>query len=277
MTVESFSFTTLQQAFPLPVITHNPAKKATLGQEMTLSATVVHSGTKTVTLYYRLGGRSSFNSITMTELGNNLYEGTIPSEAITENGLEYYLAVTDELNRLTTHPATTPTINPYTIIVYIPTLANPYFTPAKSYRMLSVPFDLDVKSPAAVLTNNLGVYNKTEWRLFRYQGTQNMEYTMGIQDFSPGRGFWLITKSVKAIDAGPGYSITSDQNFVIELQSGWNMIGNPFAFTVNWSEVIKTGTVEAPVTYTGAGNDTEGFVYNRTQLVPWKGYIVIFY
>ena len=71
---------------------------------------------------------------------------------------------------------------------------------------------------------------------------------------------------------GSGKSITTEESYVLTLAPGWNQIGNPFIFPVKWSDVIVNGDIQAPVIYEGEGRNVDGYRYNQTQILPWKGY-----
>ena len=70
---------------------------------------------------------------------------------------------------------------------------------ASTYWMLSIPFNLADGDAEVVLGDDLGPYDKSKWRLFRWKNGAYEEYP-NIDDFTPGRGFWLITKDEKTID-----------------------------------------------------------------------------
>ncbi|MCK5119878.1 MAG: choice-of-anchor D domain-containing protein, partial [Candidatus Latescibacteria bacterium] len=149
----------------------------------------------------------------------------------------------------------------------------PEVTRAKTYGMISIPLTMTNGSAEWVLGPVLGAYDKALWRLFRYQNEKYVEYGGGIAPFSPGRGFWLITRENVRLYAGPGRSAianTPEGDFKITLQPGWNMIGAPFDFPVAWSQVDLGGkNVEPPVAFDGMA-----FRYNQTTLEPWQGYAV---
>ena len=227
------------------------------------------------TLFYRKGGSASFLSVIMTP-GSNGYEAIIPEDAVTERGIEYYVQAVDSAGNSTTHPPVNPTTAPHMIQTVFNVLKCPYPTPVNRYRMISVPGDLDDSTPAAVLEDNLGVLNRSEWRLLRGRNGVYMEYGIDeITGFEPGNAFWLITRGTKTWDAGSGQSISTGRNTVLTLTPGWNQIGNPFAFPVAWQDVIKNGNIEAPVGFDNSETDsTAGYRYNQNVLVPWKGYCV---
>ncbi|MBN2093732.1 Ig-like domain-containing protein [candidate division KSB1 bacterium] len=272
---ETYSFTT-EKFYELPVFIHNPTTIAVQGKEISLETIVreVNNYPK-VYLYYRPGGVSQYDSLEMQSDGESQYNGTIPGTIVTERGVEYFMSARSTQGMEKTDPLLKARVNPHVVRVYVNNLIRTEMTPPGSYRLISIPLSLESSRISQVLADDLGAYERTIWRLMRLQNGNYQEYTVGdIEDFAPGKSYWLITKNAAQIDAGPGYSTATDTNFVIQLQPGWNMIGNPFAFPVKWDTIIHQGDVEAPVSYTGQGNDAQGFVYNQKIMSPWEGYLV---
>lgn len=259
-----------------PTIIHTSTATASIGQDLAIGSSISDNmSVSSATLYYRQGGALTFSSALMDDIGGDTYQGTIPAAWVTERGLEYYISAADLSGNSTTSPSVNPTTSPYVIQVAYSSFTCPYTTPANSYRMISVPSNLDNASPGSVLVDNLGSHDRSEWRLIRDQNEAYVEFGVGsIQSFNPGYGFWLITRSAREWGVGSGKSVTTSGNFSITLTPGWNQIGNPFAFMVNWNDVTGTDHVENPVGYEGTGNNTSGYRYDQSQLVSWKGYYV---
>ena len=80
-----------------PVLTHSVIKKAKMNTRITVSAdasdNIAVSG---VVLYYRTAGAEKFKSVDMMNTSGTRYVGTIPASAVTADGVEYYLAASDE-------------------------------------------------------------------------------------------------------------------------------------------------------------------------------------
>jgi hypothetical protein len=264
-----------------PLINHFRVSSATSGQSQTIPATITDIfGIFSAVLYYRMGGASVYASVPMDNTSGTAYEGIIPNTAVTERGVEYYFTVKDSAVNMRTFPPTNPQDKPQVIQVINSNLAFANPTPAKAYRMISIPFDLDNESASSVFSNEFpGAYDQVQWRLLRYVDPQtNIEFSnSGFPPLAPGAGFWLITKDAKNLDAGAGKSVSTDKNYPIVIPPGWSQIGNPFAFTVNWSDVIKKGNVvDSLMGYKGSLNEATGYEM-RTQLVPWEGYFVYNY
>jgi len=226
-------------------------------------------------IYYRAGGSKNYFPILMSRQSGDLFSGTIPANEITERGLEFYLYAADNSGAVRTVPEVSPVSAPHRLRTYIETKAFPTTTPAQVYRLITVPIDLTDGQPDAVLTDDLQTYDRNKWRLFQRQQNAYQEFTFtDFLNFTPGRGFWLITREAQQLDAGPGYSVLTDTNFVIQLQSGWNLIGNPFSFPVSWDSVVQHGRTELPVAFGGNQNTAQGFRYQQTTLNAWEGYAV---
>jgi len=274
----STEFTVTVNQLSVPQIIHSPVLLAPSGRSQPISATLTdNNGIQSALLYYRMGGTLTYASLAMTKLSGDVYQGVIPAGVVTERGFAYYFSVENTVTIKATFPATNPEDMPQLVQVNNSNFVFSTPTRAKAYRMISIPFDLNDKSPASVLGDDFGgTYDDKQWRLLKYLNGTNVEFgNPNFANFEPGTGFWLITREAKILDAGAGKNVTIAQNYVITLPTGWSQIGNPFAFTVNWSDVVKGVNVEDKlVGYQGSNNDTTGYDYERTQLVPFEGYFV---
>ncbi len=261
-----------------PQVSHTAVTTALTGTSVAIAASLSDNlgVIQSAKLYYRAGGAASFDSTNLNNAGGSNYQGTIPMGALTTRGVEYYFSVQDRVGNTRTFPLSNAKARPQVTQVTSNNLAFASPTPPRAYRMISVPFDLDNSSVPAVL-EELGTYDDRQWRLLRWLNDKYLEYTLNpdLPSFEAGNGFWLITKESKILDAGAGKSVTTAENFKITLPVGWSQIGNPFAFSVNWSEVSKPASIENNlVGYSGNTNMASGYDYARTQLVPFEGYFV---
>ena len=81
-----------------PNIYHSPVRTAYTDSALMISATVTDNlGLRTVTLYYRAVGETTWRSTEMTAV-NSRYTGRISAEYLTTDGLEYYIAATDGIS-----------------------------------------------------------------------------------------------------------------------------------------------------------------------------------
>jgi ligand-binding sensor domain-containing protein len=170
------------------------------------------------------------------------------------------------------------------------------------YSFISIPYVLgSSRTPTSAnqittVLKNLGSYNPNKWRLFQIKNNQYLEYPDFIPAdslfFKPGIAFWLIAndavelnlQNVTATPATTGTGInTTVANYRITLKPKWNMIGNPFAYSVQWSDILNTTSItstsiQAPVVYNVKWKESNGLIepysYNISTLEPWRGYFV---
>jgi len=172
-------------------------------------------------------------------------------------------------------------------------------TDISAYQMISVPLDLENEAPLVVL--GFEKCDSAVWRLFRYDSSMVTETSEvgdcheydcntydAYMDFKPGRAFWLITTAKELMLNVMGNPVPTDTQFSIFLQSGWNQIGNPFAFDVDWinTSVIDENGQEKPINQqdliefdpianTSLWEWGEEGGYDRPQIMkPWHGYWV---
>jgi hypothetical protein len=109
----------------------------------------------------------------------------------------------------------------------------------KDYTIFSIPYAL-ADNDIVDIFDELGKYEKFNWRLLRYQNGKNTDYTEGLTKIEPGKGYWFnaLTKTDVAIGAGTVTQINGSEPFKLRLEKDWNQIGNPFTFNIDWSDVI---------------------------------------
>jgi hypothetical protein len=268
-----------------PNIDHTPVTTAPIDTPIPMEATISDTqGIIGARLYYRTAGDADFTYAGMTKSGNT-YRATIPADRVTGRGVEYYLWASDGFNEKT-DPAGGAD-DPYSIqVTYTDDGIDPG-APQDSghtvadYRLFSVPTDYGDAggTPAFVLEDDLGPYDRKEWRLARYQDGSFVEYTIGdIENFKPGRSYWLIVAIPDiTLDSGAGRSPDTDDPYPIPIDPEWNQIANPYAFDVAWSDVTDlddnssiVGLLQDPVGYEGS------YDYDAEVLESWKGYWVHF-
>ena len=226
------------------------------------------SGVDSATVYYRTGGERGFSILEMS--GDTTFTATLsPTTQILHRGLELYIKVVDGAGNIWQSPH-------YTIAGKIAGkgIKRPGLTLRKKYQMISLPMYPEDPSPSAVLGDILGPYDDTKWRLFWWD-PRKKTYTEcpDVPPFTPGRGYWLITRDPKELYTGPGVSVPPD-TFEVTLQPGWNMIGCPFAFPVGWNEVEGHETLlpELPRACTVVDGKYE--FPDQYVLRPWQGYAI---
>ena len=267
-----------------PSISHTTTAVVDEGQSITIQAQIQDDRQVVeAVLFYKQSGKRNYQILPMTNAGN-AYRATLTAALISTRGLDYYLRASDGSN-FSYHPAANWDTKPNHISVRIIGAGNqgmskdeaqPGGSAQSAFRMISLPLLLENSQPQAVLEDDLGRYDRTQWRLFLYNSLSGgyAEFP-SINPFAPGKAFWLIVREPnKRIDSGIGTTVAANQPFQIALQPGWNDIGNPFVFPVNWRDVkVVQGDstqIMGPYTYRG-----QWLLPNQvTTLSPWEGYAV---
>ncbi len=80
-----------------PVVIHNPLKKAEAGKDIKLSAEIYENFKLNVAaVLYRSQNASQWNVIKLESTSGLLYQGVIPGDSVTKDGLEYCVIAVDE-------------------------------------------------------------------------------------------------------------------------------------------------------------------------------------
>lgn len=120
-----------------------------------------------------------------------------------------------------------------------------------SYRMISLPgsyFSLD----AGVIFDSVGTAN-TDWAVFEYRSEQEnplVRYTdRNPVLFEPGKALWYLSADTAMLSYdAEAPELSREDEFNIELRSGWNMIASPFMQeTVSWSVIQQYNTIDQPI------------------------------
>jgi len=109
----------------------------------------------------------------------------------------------------------------------------------ENYRIFSIPYALADNSIDEIF-KTMGEYDKTQWRIVRYQGGKNVDKKDGLTKIERGQAFWFNTIEKADIRIGTGTTVSADQSpdFSLVLAKGYNQIGDPFTFDISWTDIL---------------------------------------
>ena len=267
------TFTTSNQS---PSISHSPIVEPQAIGPINIQADITDDRANiTVQLQYRRSGDLTSTPIAMSSVSGNTYRATIPSAVVSSRGVDYAILATDADNAQTRAPVEVKKFFsiPISIVSETKPSAQPGGTAANAYRLISAPFQLADASALAVLQDDLGSYNNTVWRLFGLDAgqplTNKSPYVEVSQNgtFTPGKSFFLIVNESKTVDAGPGQSIRTDQEYSITLLPGHNFVASPFNFSIPLSKLrLQSNSAFSLQTFNGTWTPITDVIS------PWEGY-----
>ena len=161
---------------------------------------------------------------------------------------------------------------------------------SKSWQMVSVPFELDNTDPVEALGMNLSP--GTEYRFWRYD--PHLRQYQPVYQLKPGEAYWLWLSNEFTTAMAPGaYHATpwvDTKGQWLDLQTGWNLVGNPFVYTVtlgelrfyhetfgvlNYEEAVENGLISRSVFWWDPVFRKYNWSSKRDiQFKPWQGYWV---
>ncbi|NQT26017.1 choice-of-anchor D domain-containing protein [candidate division KSB1 bacterium] len=226
----------------------------------------------TIWVHYIQTGSTVWDSIAC-EYEEPNYNAILPESILSLRGLVYYMSVEDSTGA-PIYQNGSPDAPAAFIPVTVEEEVSPVVPEEETYTLISVPCTLGDDRIMEVLRDDLGVQSAKSWRMFYWDPVDSVYDEFDpIRDaldwtFTPGIAYWLITRNGSRLTIENGESTNGLDPFSITLLSGWNQIGNPFAFRVRWSDVINTDMLQL------VGRTGTSYTYNNTVLEPWTGYFV---
>ncbi|MCK6544060.1 T9SS type A sorting domain-containing protein [bacterium] len=237
-----------------------PASVAS-GASLTVTATVTDNGSLSGVKLFFQKGTSAYDSLTMTAGTNNTFTATVHDSNITTEGIALYIRARD--SRVNTAISDTSSV-PVTFTTVASSLAGskyPTGIPSNRWRLVSVPADLDSKNLSSILS---GVYSG-DYIAYNAQPAE-------ITALANGAGMWFYHKSPVDMPINTAAGKTNlTTGFDMSLAPGWNLIGNPYPFTINFAALEDTAFY-GPIEY-GVGA-TEAWSTEVTTLQPFGGYAI---
>src|SRR5690606_1875985 len=180
----------------------------------------------------------------------DMYTVTLSPEDFDELGIQYQFSFEDSAGN------TKATGVYYTYLQYLPDAAqkvtiqdvSPVRNHAKptvhDYHLIALPFEAQ---PVHSVFEELGPPNDHSWKLFHYEEEQEetgtdreiyLKYPGTFSNFEPGKGYFFIyNKDISLQVSGNVIEANAHKSFEILLAPGYNLIGNPYLYTINWNIV----------------------------------------
>ena len=254
-----------------PEIQHTPVSVLVPeGQDVVVQAEVTDpggTGVSFVNILYVPGGTNSGNSVQMRLVSGNTYEGIIPGSAINERSVQYVLFSDDFAN----NRGISQTVNlevrfDQGFNIGIPVSG----TDENSYRLLSMPVNLDNSTVRGVIEDDLGVYDPEVWRFWELGVDQEYSEFPNVGGLTPGRAYWLAASEAgQSINTGPATSVPTTFFIDIPLNPGWTFFSTPFNFPTQPSQFeVLSGVVPDIRAFNGSWQSFSG------ALMPFQGYAI---
>ncbi len=149
----------------------------------------------------------------------------------------------------------------------------------RDYQIIALPF---TSQPMPSTLSDLGMQTNTKWKIYEYgedatQDWNNSERARFAKptQLTPGKGYMFIFRDPTDIQVSGDF--VTPNNVSITLTPGFNLIGNPYWFPLDWDAVLdfnsgKAGIEEVASTLKAFRKGT-GYT-DATVLEPYKGTFV---
>ncbi|MBL1213642.1 MAG: T9SS type A sorting domain-containing protein [Ignavibacteriae bacterium] len=135
-----------------------------------------------------------------------------------------------------------------------------------SFKMIGLPGNIN-----ASISQYLSGSSGTDWVAY-YDNGAAQDYLTAFNststfNFSPGKGFWILSKNNFNINQQVStVPLAGDNSYSIPLHSGWNIISNPFEINVSWASIRAANTITENL------HSFNGSYSQASVLVPYQGY-----
>jgi hypothetical protein len=253
----------------------SPSSVPAVGSNLNVAVTVPSdTSAQTITLYYRKGGETAYVAAAATTSDKIHYQAVIPGQAVTFNGVEYYVEKSTLKDKVT-QPLYDPTRKPIAAAARFTAHTSDITLPAKKYAMISVPASLDRPGAVSVLRDDMGKYDPYTWRCFAFKDTSYTEYSDSLAyadsawfDLTRGKALWIISAQAKTFNVGPGTTTALESPYKLTLGPQWNMIGSVFPFSVAWDDCALSSPSVGTLYY----YDGTGYRLDWPVMDAWRGY-----
>lgn len=172
------------------------------------------------------------------------------------------------------------------------------------WQLVSVPFGFNDPSISHVFGLAPGTFGAMYWHPVNSPNAGNNYFN--VTQVQPGQGFWMFVGDIKSYGGTLALPLAADARILgaslgkqideqtIQVDYGWNMIGNPFVYPVYWGQVLvydqslnETFTLDEAVSkgwlsktlhaYNPISGAYDYVRYNEQLVVPFQGYWLYLY
>ena len=196
------------------------------------------SGARTVQFSSRPILSDNFTTIDVaaSPANANLYEVVVNDSQLDEMGIEGFFTAADE-----TTPVALKTASAF---IYTPigdsdqSIRGVSFGgQPKDWRIFSIPYKLE-RNAVGEIFGAFGTPDKTRWRVVQYQNGENIDLN-AFSLITHGQGYWFnsVEDLPTTLGAGTSPEYNQGHDFVLDLNAGWNLIGAPYPFDIDFEDV----------------------------------------
>lgn len=226
----------------------------TMNSSITLPATIFKSDGKVVGIGYQIEADDSAGNSTLSNIFS--FDMRFAPGIIVTNSVEVPSATTFPVNQM-----------------------------VKAYRIFSLPYEIENKKPSGFMEQSFGSHSEDgkpyiRWRMERLIDSNWSDYE-SFKDspiMNPGSAFFIITRDPgKTIAISNAKVVRVDKMSTdgIQLNKGWNLVGNPFLVNIPFNQLSFTGGKHlAHYYYSGTGpqGGWESSGANVDTLRAWQGW-----
>jgi hypothetical protein len=205
-----------------------------------------------IEFYYRgIRSEGDFNKLDAALIeteGNDKFQIvnlSLNIEALDELGIEYYFKVTDAAENVDS------TVIGFTYVEYqkmpFSPMSETFNGDLSSYKIIANPFVLESNKVSEIFSD-YGLSSKDSWVLYEFRNGKNEPIGTSSANMQFGKGYWFnkmpdVTGGIVFENAkSPAHN--RETPFEMTLARGWNLIGNPYPFTLDWNNVLIENTFE---------------------------------
>jgi len=259
---------TVQNVFSEPPIISNfyfPDNIQKNGESIAISATMYDlNGIDSADLYLQIGGTKNELILPMLKVEDNEYEATIHDSLVSVQGFRARVSSVDNMGQSTISDFKSSSIR----------FNNTELTMASDYSYYPNGIVKNIwrliSWPSIPYNSNLAISNLNEGHVFYTWDPVKKSYS-NPTEIEIGHSYWFRHQYKEPVVFEEDTSSTIPLNpFVIDLTPGWNLIGNPFTFSVQFE---KDSVIGNPITY-GLPDKPRGWSGPQYELRPWNGYAI---